>query len=91
MSNSNTVFDKTYCDILIETKGLEKFSMFDLHNQKTIIEHGYNFAAMKMSEKESWQVVKKCHRHYELTEKVRAQIKRLRLAKRDNSPNKQDL
>ena len=81
MANSNTLFDKTYCDILIETKGIEKFSMFDLHNQKTIMEAGYHSAALKMSEKESWQIVKKCHRHYALTKKVRAQIHRFRTGK----------
>jgi len=74
MSNSNTLFDKAYCDILIETRGIEKFSMFDLHNQETIMEAGYHHAALKMSEKESWKIVKKCHRHYELLRKVRSQI-----------------
>jgi len=81
MSNSNTLFDKTYCDILIEPKGIEKFSMFDLHNQETIMKAGYLHAALKMSEKESWQIVKKCHRHYKLTKKVHAQIHRFRAGK----------
>ncbi len=74
MSNSNTLFDKAYCDILIETRGIEKFSMFDLHNQETIMKAGYHHAAMKMSEKESWKIVEKCHRHYELIKKVRNRI-----------------
>ncbi|MEN6588037.1 MAG: patatin-like phospholipase family protein [Proteiniphilum sp.] len=81
MTNSNTLFDKTYCDILIEPRGIEKLSMFDLHNQKIIMEAGYHNAALKMSEKESWQIVKKCHRHYALTKKVRAQIHRFRTGK----------
>jgi NTE family protein len=77
MSNANTLFDKTYCDILIETKGIEKYSMFNLHNQETIMEAGYHYAAMVMSEKKSLELVKKCHRHYELTEKVRSRLQRL--------------
>ncbi len=38
------------------------------------MEAGYHHAALKMSEKESWKIVKKCHRHYELLRKVRSQI-----------------
>jgi len=74
MSNSNTLLDKVQCDILIETGGIEKFPMFNLHNQETIMEAGYHHAALKMSEKESWKIVKKCHRHYELIKKVRNHI-----------------
>jgi Predicted esterase of the alpha-beta hydrolase superfamily len=81
MSNSNTIFDKTYCDVLIETKGIEKYSMFDLSNMETITEVGYHYAAIKMSEKESWQIVRKCHRHYELTKKIQAQLQRIRMRK----------
>lgn len=77
MSNANTLFDKSYCDILIETKGIEKYSMFNLHNQESIMEAGYHYAAMKMSEKESLLIVRKCHRHYQLTEKVRTQLQRI--------------
>lgn len=76
MSNSNTFFDKSYCDILIETKGVEKYSMFDLQNQQAIIEAGYHNAAMKISESESWKIVKRCLRHDELTKKVRSQLSR---------------
>ncbi len=78
MSNANTLFDKTYCDILIETGGIEKFSMFDLQNQQTIMEAGYHHAAVKMSENESWKIVKRCHRHDELTKKVRTQFDRFK-------------
>jgi len=77
MSNSNTLFDKTYCDILIETKGIEKYSMFNLHNQETIMEAGYHYAAKVMSDKESLKVVRKCHRHYELIEKVRSKLQHI--------------
>ncbi|MFA7493723.1 MAG: patatin-like phospholipase family protein [Proteiniphilum sp.] len=78
MSNSNTLVDKAYCDILIETKGIEKYSMFDLQNQLKIMEAGYHYAVVKMSEEKSWEIVRKCHRHYALTQKVRKQLQRLR-------------
>ncbi len=78
MSNSNTLFDKTYCDILIETKGIERYAMFDLQNMDTITEAGYHYAAIKLSEKESWDIVKKCHKHYRMRETVRRQIQRVR-------------
>lgn len=78
MSNSNSLFDKTFCDILIETKGIEKYSMFNLQNQEAIMEAGYHYAAMVMSEKESLQIVRKCHRHYELTEKIHSRLQRIR-------------
>ncbi|NLX67498.1 MAG: patatin-like phospholipase family protein [Bacteroidales bacterium] len=78
MSNSNTFIDKTYCDILIETKGIEKYSMFDLQNQSKIMEAGYHYAVEKMRDEKSWEIVRKCHRHYALTKKVRDQIQRIR-------------
>ncbi len=81
MSNANTLFDKTYCDILIETKGIERYAMFDLNNVDTITEAGYHYAAIKMSEKASWEIVEKCHRHYRIREKVRQQIRRIRQRK----------
>ena len=81
MSNSNTLIDKSYSDILIETKGIEKYSMFNLHNQEAIMEAGQHYAAIRMSEKESWQIVRKCHRHYELTEKIQRNIQRLKQGK----------
>ncbi len=78
MSNSNTLIDKTYCDILIETRGVERYSMFDLDNMDKITEVGYHHAALKMSEKESWNIVKRCHSHYKRLDKVRGQIQRMR-------------
>ncbi|MGI6572997.1 MAG: patatin-like phospholipase family protein [Fermentimonas sp.] len=78
MSNSNTLIDKTHCDILIESKGIERYAMFDLDNMDKITEMGYHYAAIKMSEKESWTIVEKCHKHYQRQEKVRRQVQRLR-------------
>lgn len=78
MSNSNTLIDKAYCDILIETQGIEKYSMFDLQNQLKIMEAGYHYAIVTMSKDESWEIVKKCHRHYALTKKVREQLQRIK-------------
>lgn len=78
MSNSNTLFDKTYCDILIETKGIERYPMFDLNNMDTIREAGYHYAAIKMSERDSWEIVKKCHKHYRRKARMLQQIRRLR-------------
>jgi NTE family protein len=78
MSNANTLIDKSYCDILIETKGVERYAMFDLNNMDKITETGYYHAAIKMSEKESWSIVEKCHKHYQRQEKVRRHVQRLR-------------
>lgn len=78
MSNSNTLFDKSYCDILIEAKGINRYPMFDLNNIDTIFEAGYHYAAIRMSEKESWEIVEKCHKYYQLSEKIGRQIKRLK-------------
>lgn len=78
MSNSNTLIDKAYCDILIETQGIERYSMFDLQNQLKIMEAGYHYSVVKMSEKESWEIVRKCHRHYALTKKVHGYLQKIR-------------
>ena len=78
MSNANTLIDKTYCDILIETEGVERYTMFDLNNMDKITETGYYHAAIKMNEKESWTIVEKCHKHYQRQEKVRKHVQRLR-------------
>jgi NTE family protein len=92
MSNSNTLIDKAYCDILIETQGIEKYSMFDLQNQLKIMEAGYHYAALTMSRDESWEVVRKCHRHYALAKKIHEQLLRIRGQKESQkSRNPNDL
>ena len=78
MSNANTLIDKNDCDILIETKGMERYAMFDLNNMDKITETGYYHAAIKISEKDSWTIVEKCHKHYQRQEKVRKHVQRLR-------------
>ncbi len=82
MANANTIIDRAYCDILIETKGIEKYHMFDLNNMDTIYNAGYHYAAIEMSEKESWQVVEKCHKHYKRVEYLRDRIKKIEQIKR---------
>lgn len=93
MSNANTLIDKSYCDILIEATGLEKFFMFDLHNQNLIMEAGYHAASLKMSDKESLEIVRRCHRHYQLAEKVKAHLSRIgghgAIRKKQNHSNEQ--
>lgn len=74
MSNANTLIDKSSCDILIETSGLEKISIFDLHSQNQIMEKGYQTAANTMTEKRSLEIVRRCHRHALLEKKVKARL-----------------
>lgn len=76
MLNANTLLDKSLCDILIEVPGLDKVSMFDLHNQDQIMEIGYNAAADTLSEKESLEIVRRCHRYSELEKKVKIRLQR---------------
>ncbi len=78
MSNANTFIDKTYCDILIEAQGVERYAMFNLNNMDKITETGFYHAAIKMSEKESWTIVEKCHKHYRRQERMREHVQRLR-------------
>jgi len=81
MSNSNTLMDKVKCDILIETSGLEKISMFDLHSQNQIIEVGYHAAANTMAEKKSLEIVRRCHRHALLEQNVKNRLEKMSFRK----------
>ena len=81
MSNSNTLMDKVKCDILIETSGLEKVSMFDLHSQNQIMEVGYHAAANTMAEKKSLEIVRRCHRHALLEQKVKNRLDKISFRK----------
>ena len=42
--NGNTIQQKAYCDIVIETKEAKKFGMFDVSKADTIFQIGYNEA-----------------------------------------------
>ena len=42
--NGNTIQQKTYCDILIETKEAKKYGMFDVSKADTIFQIGYDEA-----------------------------------------------
>ncbi len=76
MSNANTLIDKKLCDILIETPGVEKYTMFDLNNIDTISELGYTCAAHTMGEEASLKIVRRCLRYKEFSEKIIHYIKR---------------
>lgn len=78
MTNSNALIDRNYCDILIETKGVEKYTMFNLNNMDNITEIGYLSALDKMREEDSWHVVRRCHRHNQLKEKISKRIKSIK-------------
>lgn len=78
MANSNSIIDRNYCDILIEAKGVEKYRMFDLQNIDTIAELGYMCALDEMTKESSLRIIRRCHRHNKLSEKVSTQIKRIK-------------
>ena len=62
MSLSNTFADKKLCDVLIETKGIEHYWMFDLSNIDTIYETGYTRAVEKLKEKKATKAIVKSKR-----------------------------
>lgn len=78
MSNANTFYEKSICDILIEVEGIYKYKMFDLNNMSTISEIGYHQTAIKMSEKDSWDIIERCHRHYKRTEEFQRKLELLK-------------
>lgn len=80
MANANSLIDKSYCDILIEAKGVEKYHMFNLQNMDTIMELGYLCATDVMSSEETLHIIRRCHRHNYLNEKVTTKIRRVKSA-----------
>ncbi|HHT28750.1 MULTISPECIES: patatin-like phospholipase family protein [Petrimonas] len=78
MSNSNTLVDRSMCDILVETAEAQKYFMFDLNNIDRIREIGYESASSALGEERSLEIVKRCHRHYQLEERVKQQIDKIR-------------
>ena len=76
MSNSNTLLDRSLCDILIEAKGTEKYTMFDLNNIDLISEIGYLCASVKINDIKYHHLIKRCLRHEELKEIIRQKLNR---------------
>lgn len=80
MTNSNTLIDRSLCDILVEATAVQKYFMFDLSNIDKIKEIGYHCAAEALAEEKSLNIVRRCHRHYRLEEKVRERITKFKKA-----------
>ncbi len=78
MSGSNTLVDRSLCDILVEATEAQRYFMFDLNNIDKISEIGYECAATALGEEKSLHIVRRCHRHYQLEEKVRQRINKLK-------------
>ena len=60
MSNSNTLYDRKLCDILIEAKGVEKYAMFDLKEMRLIFDIGYQCANDELIQIGTRDIVRKC-------------------------------
>lgn len=78
MSNSNVLVDRQLCDILVETPSFEKYFMFDIKSMDEIMELGYTSAAEALAQKKSLRIIRRCHRYYELEERVRNRINKFR-------------
>lgn len=78
MSNSNTLVDRQMCDILVEASSIEKYFMFDLKSLEEIMELGYTSAAEAFLKEKSLRIIRRCHRYYELEQKVKKNINRIR-------------
>jgi NTE family protein len=50
MSRTNTLLDRTLCDVLIEITSLEYYKTFDLVNSEKIFKIGYGFSQKAMTE-----------------------------------------
>lgn len=70
MSNSNSLADRKLCDILIETKGVENYSLFDLSNIDLISEIGYHNAMEKMHDIKVQDVIRKYKKHQLIMSKL---------------------
>ena len=78
MSNSNTLLDRALCDILVEATEAQRYFMFDLNNIDKIREIGYECAADALGKEKSLYIVRRCHRHYQLEEKVKQRINKFK-------------
>lgn len=63
MSLSNTIFDRKLCDILIEAKGANKYSMFNLTNIEKIAMLGIDAAVQKLKEPKAIEIVTACKKN----------------------------
>ena len=64
MSNSNTLYDRKLCDILIEAKGVEKYAMFNLKDVETIARIGYQRASDKITQPGVRDIIRKCVKYH---------------------------
>lgn len=78
MSNSNTLIDKKLCDILIETEGARKFTMFDMSHIEKIAGIGYESAVSVINEADSQRIIRRCLRYDELNKRVSGYIKQMK-------------
>lgn len=74
MSKSNAIPDRESCDILIETRGLEEISLFNLKHTEWIQNVGYDAAKVKMGEREPARIAARC-RSYDIATDVLSRIK----------------
>lgn len=74
MSNSNTLQDRSLCDILVETPSFEQYYMFDLKSINEIMELGYISAADALGSETSLRIIRRCHRYYDLEQKVKQKV-----------------
>jgi hypothetical protein len=79
MVNSNTHVDRKLCDILIEPRGINKLTMFDLNHIEKVGKIGYLSAAKKMQEEKSKYLIKRCLRYSELGEMMQGYIKNVKI------------
>ncbi len=78
MSGSNTLIDRSLCDILVEATEAQRYFMFDLNNIDEIREIGYECAVAALGEEKSLDIIRRCHRYYQLEEKVKQRINKLK-------------
>jgi NTE family protein len=79
MVNSNTHIDRKLCDILIEPRGINKLTMFDLNHIEKVGKIGYLSAVKKMQEENSKHVIKRCLRYNKLDEMMQEYIKNVKI------------
>ncbi|MDR1516961.1 MAG: patatin-like phospholipase family protein [Dysgonamonadaceae bacterium] len=60
MSNSNSLYDRKLCDILIEVKGVEKYALFNLKDIETIANIGYQRTFGKITQPGVRDIIRKC-------------------------------